>query len=556
MSAARFVHLTLGAGLALALSACGASSGSPPSSSGEPTRTTRHDDLVALFRDWRAFQKPKIVNGVPDYTARAMAAQRAELAAYQRRLAAIDANAWPIAEQVDYRMVEAEMNGLDFDHRVKKPWARSPSFYVMFYPSRSDQPLREGAHVEGSIELWTFQPLDATHTADLDARIKSIPALLEQAKGNLVENCRDLWVLGIREMKQQSEQLAKFATDAAGASATLVPGIQSARQATDQFVAWLEQELPKKTGPSGIGVDNYTWYLNHVQMVPYTWAEEVALLESELGRAEAAIKLEEFRNRKLPPFDPIDSEQEYRKRFNDAVTEYMASLRDGDVLTVRDYMEPELRKRGRFTPTTRREFFNQVNDRDPIIMLAHDFHWWDLAWLDGAPPVSAIRKEPALYSIFDTRTEGFASAMEEMMLEAGLYDRHPRVRELVYAIVAERCAVALGDLWMASNEMTIEQAVSYASTHTPHGWLSEDSHNVWGADGEGLYLTQPTYGTSYTVGKIEILALIGDRARQLGDAFTVKRFLDEFTAIGLVRVSLIRWQLTGQDDEIKRMAAR
>ena len=65
---------------------------------------------------------------------------------------------------------------------------------------------------------------------------------------------------------------------------------------------------------------------------------------------------------------------------------------------------------------------------------------------------------------------------------------------------------------------------------------------------------QPTYGTSYTVGKIQILGLLGDRARQLGDAFSLKRFLDEFTAARMVPVSLIRWELTGQADEITRMA--
>jgi len=51
--------------LAAALSA-GAQSGPAPSG--------RYEDLVAFFREWRAFQKPKLVDGVPDYTARAMAA--------------------------------------------------------------------------------------------------------------------------------------------------------------------------------------------------------------------------------------------------------------------------------------------------------------------------------------------------------------------------------------------------------------------------------------------------------------------------------------------------
>ena len=38
-----------------------------------------YDALVALFTEWREFQKPKLVDGVPDYTARAMAAQHRAL---------------------------------------------------------------------------------------------------------------------------------------------------------------------------------------------------------------------------------------------------------------------------------------------------------------------------------------------------------------------------------------------------------------------------------------------------------------------------------------------
>ena len=34
---------------------------------------SRYEDLAALFSEWRAFQKPRVVDGVPDYTANAMA---------------------------------------------------------------------------------------------------------------------------------------------------------------------------------------------------------------------------------------------------------------------------------------------------------------------------------------------------------------------------------------------------------------------------------------------------------------------------------------------------
>jgi hypothetical protein len=518
-----------------------------------PAPPARYEDLVALFKEWRTFQKPKIVDGVPDYTAAAMAAQKAALPAMQKRLAAMDTTGWSISQQIDYHLVRAEMNGLEFDHRVKRPWARSPSFYIMFYPSRSDQPVREGIHIETMIEMFQY-PLPQK-AAELSARVKTIPKVLAQARTNLVEDAHDFWVLGIREMKEQSVNLGKAATNLAQSNPGLSSDFQQAKAATDQFVGWLEQQLPSKKGPSGVGADNYDWYLKNVQLVPYTWADEVALLKAELSRTHGAIKLEEFHDRALPPFSPIMNADDYKTRFNAAVTEYMGKLKEKDVLTIRDYMDPALRARGRFTPTTQFEFFNQVSDRDPIIMLAHDFHWWDLEQVRLSPHPSPIRGDTLLYNIFDTRTEGFASAFEEMMLDAGIFDGRPRVRELVYAIAAERCAVAMGDLMMGSNDWTIEEGVKYASEMTPHGWLSTTSRNVWGADGEGLYLVQPTYGTSYTVGKIQIFQLIGDYARKMGDAFTLKKFVDEFSTAGLIPVTLIRWEMTGNADEIKRLTA-
>ena len=60
-----------------------------------------------------------------------------------------------------------------------------------------------------------------------------------------------------------------------------------------------------------------------------------------------------------------------------------------------------------------------------------------------------------------------------------------------------------------------------------------------------LYLQQPAYGTSYVIGKIQIEELLADEKAQLGDAFTMKRFMDEFNAAGLIPASLLRWEMTG-----------
>ena len=42
-----------------------------------------HDELVALFREWREFEKPEFVDGVPDYTAPAMAEKLKKLPSWK-----------------------------------------------------------------------------------------------------------------------------------------------------------------------------------------------------------------------------------------------------------------------------------------------------------------------------------------------------------------------------------------------------------------------------------------------------------------------------------------
>src|SRR4030095_7349790 len=171
---------------------------------------------------------------VPDYTAEAMAVQQRELPRFQERLALIDPSAWPAAQQGDWHIVRGEVDGLAFDHRVLKPWANNPAFYVTVFPDRSDQPAREGPLAVGAVEVWSYPfPLTAERAAAMDAGIRAIPALLDQAKRNLVGTGRDLWMLGARALRQQSADLAELSRRAAGAAGPLAGDIQKAKDATD-----------------------------------------------------------------------------------------------------------------------------------------------------------------------------------------------------------------------------------------------------------------------------------------------------------------------------------
>jgi uncharacterized protein (DUF885 family) len=215
-------------------------------------------------------------------------------------------------------------------------------------------------------------------------------------------------------------------------------------------------------------------------------------------------------------------------------------------------MDPALRARVGAYQAGPREFFGEVDYRDPELMRTHGYHWFDKARMVHEPHPSPIRRGALLYNIFNTRTEGHATGWEELMMQAGMFDARPRTRELLYILLAERAARALGDLRMTSNEFTLEQASEFASANTPRGWLSLDGNLVRGE--QHLYLQQPGYGTSYIIGKIEIEKLLAERRRELGEKFSMKQFMKEFDDAGLIPASLIRWELTGKKSpELEQM---
>src|SRR5687768_7387313 len=502
--------------------------------------------LEALFAEFVAFERTRSREGAPDYTAASIASRRAALRTFQSRLKAIDPAGWPVEQQVDHALVGAMLNGLDFDLRVLQPWARDPAFYKSIWTGQSDTPAHEGPTHHAVVELWTYTfPLSAADSARLSAELRTIPPLLSQAQLNLTGNARDLWVTGTATMNQQIADLTALEKRVAGGAAELTAAVQAARTATAEFVGWLERRAPSKTGPSGVGKANYSWSLQNVQLVNMTWEDEVALLKRELARSHASLKLEEERNRGLPVLQPAGTAEEYQRRASAAVTKYIAFLRDRNILTVQDYLDPAMRAHlGGFVPLDRRNFFSIASHHEPMTLFAHWYHWFDHAWMKQAPVKSAIRRGATLFNVWSTRAEGMATAMEELILHAGYYDDNPRAKEIVWIMLAQRCARGLASLYAQSNEFDIRQAKAFQVEWTPRGWMRPDLDLLHFE--QQLYLRQPGYGTSYVTGKAEIDDLIRLRSKQLGDAFTMRRFFDELNGSGMMPVSLIKWQLTGE----------
>jgi len=524
-----------------------------PAYSGEMSVIDGYARLLQLHQEWRAFERPAFVNGAPDYTAATFARRHRELAGFRQRLAAIDTANWPVEHRIDHELLRAEMNGFDFYVGVLQPWVRDPAFYQSIWNDQSDTPAHEGSEHHGIVEVWTYEfPLSRAAEAKLAGELAIVPPLLKQAEGNLTGNARDLWVTGAGTMRQQIDSLDALAKRTSGSGAPLKQAIRAAREATVRFVDWLDRLAPSKDGPSGIGKENYTWSLQNIHLVPMSWDEEVDLLKRELARSHASLKLEEERNRGLPELPVIQTPEEYERRANDAVTRFLDFLRKRNLYPMRDNMDPALRAQlGAYVPIETRNFFAIALHYEPLTLYTHFYHWWDLARMRDEPHASPIRRVPLLYNIWDSRAEGMATAMEEFMLHAGLFDDSPRTREIVWIMLAQRAARGLASLYAHANLFDLQQAKAFQVEWTPRGWMRPDL-DLLGFE-QQLYLRQPGYGTSYVTGKFLLEDLMRERSHQLGADFSLRRYFDEVNGAGMIPVSLIRWQLTGYDDQIRAL---
>jgi uncharacterized protein (DUF885 family) len=513
--------------------------------------------LATLFTDWRAFNHPAIVHGRPDYSAAAMIKKADGFAAFRTRLKAIDPGGWSIEQKNDYRVVEAEMNGLDFFLRILKPWQRDPDFYATVFPEMSDVPAHEGPSAEPNIDLFAYKfPLSSVDDARLTELIGAIPAVLADAKVNLAgSTARDLWAYGDRAFADQADFLAqwqkgdlqvrdlggtrKISLD--GASPALKAAVEKARVASADFAAWVKAEAPKRQGPSGVGKANYDWWLKNVMLSPLTYDQQIGLLERELDRSLASLRLEEARNRDKPPITPIEDPAAYAAMSRAHAEKLYRLWVDTGTIADKPYAHDALLAQApTYVPLGDRNFFSHVTALDPLPLSSHEFHWIELAKLANETQPTPIRTQRPLFNMYADRSEGFATAMEEIAMQEGIYDDEPHGRELVWVMLANRAARGLASLRAQNNEMTLDEAGKFHAGWTPRGWSDAKSKLV-GFE-QLLYLRQPGYGPSYAVGKSQLdkmIARASHQAEALGKPFNLQQTFAAIWASGIVPPSII-----------------
>ena len=509
--------------------------------------TYKYQDLVDLFKDWRKFESPPLLNGAPDYTQERFSNDQEKFSELRDKLNNFDISKWSTSNQIDWHIVRAEMNGYDFNFRILRPWQRDPAFYQTIWMYQSDVPAHEGPTNHGVLEFWMYNiPLNQDSEKKILNELKSITPFLDQAKINLTGNAKELWVAGIENLRKQRDNLIVIKTSLnLDDNHAINKEIDIATKSTEDFITWLEKESKNKTGPSGIGKENYTWYQKNVHLLPMTWEDEVRLLQRELDRAWSSLKLEELNNRGLPELIPANSPGDFRELTEKGVRRFIDFIKEKEIMPFKENMETALREHmGKYVPENERNFFNIGLHLDPLPLYSHFVHWFDLAEMRDNPHKSPIRRKALLYNIFDTKNEGIATGVEEMFMHAGLYNDSPRSREIVWIMIAQRAARGLGSLYAHANEMTMEEAGGVHVKWTPRRWMNREPHLL--KFEQHLYLRQPGYGTSYITGKYmaeRIVAEFAEKLEKENKEFTLKDFFKKFNEAGNIPISLVRSEI-------------
>ena len=526
--------------------------------------STDYADLVSLFGEFRSFQQGDTGNiqsfsqsgwilsnldAAPDFSAAAMAEKYGELRTFQERLESIDPTDWAISQQVDYHLVRAETNGYEFQHRVLSPWSRDPGFYN---------------DVIATLAEVAEPPLQGNEVADLQSRLRSVPDMVQQAKENLNDFsliAADLATLAILSLGDSRSVYESLAQGLRIHHPELVGDVESALIAIDDYEDWILSNEHRMTGATGVGRENYNWLLRNVYLFPYTWDDIRTIVELEDNRVITFQRLEENRNRDVPPIIPARSQVEYREGIEEAVDRIMSFLRNEEIFTMHDFLVPDdysdtrLSEKGYSLedpwPETHDYFFN-FSHREAVMENTHELvgHHFDMlrAQRDNRP----IRGGERPYKISTARDEGLAFALEELLMHAGYLDgRNPHGREITYEQAAFRTVRALSDIYMHSGDWSLEEATQFCIDNAPHGELLEGSHHLW------FELDTTLRGVGHhmlmVLGKVQFMKLMRDRANQLGDDFNLREFLDEVYAAGQIPWSLIRWEMTGYDDEVSQL---
>ncbi len=537
----RIVRCTLSVTVALSLSGVVGVGGASAQAD------ARWDDLVALDAQLSELRRPQLQDGVPQFGADAMAARAEAIGDVQSRLRVIDPSSWSIAGKIDYLLVWAKANGLEFEHRVNRPWQKDPILYL-------DQ-VRRVPYVE--------LPMTGPAAGRWRQSLTAVPRILRQAETNLTEPSGELAGLALFHLDNfdgvgqgqpyrddPPDGTIGWFTDLCERVNEAQPGdaqaCAAALEGVIRYRDWLAEERPRMSSSAGIGTANLEWYFRNVRLLPYGVSEIVQLGEREFHRYRGAYEITRNRNRDLPELALTRTREQHIERTREAERQIRTLIREQNLLTFPDDMPEWFDTDTFWSPRalTDRHFWEELQFRNTLNNHIHASipgHRFD--GLLARAVENPIRRDYRDGS----RTEGWATYIEEMFVLAGLTRDVPRADELFYVALLKRASRIYAETRMHAGAFSLDEANRYMIEFVPY--MEEDLGRY---DLEG-YLRRPGSGSGYIIGKIQIEKMLSEQAMELGDDFDLGAFHDKVLSYGMIPLTLIRWEMTGADDEVRSL---
>ncbi len=520
---------------------------------GPPKGRGSYQDMATLYADFMRWQNLSPADGddsvgvpsrVRDFGAATVAKRRTEMASYLSRMQDMNVASWDRSQQVDWLAVRAKMLQQHFTLQVGKPWERDPGFYV-------DQ-MQSVAYAD--------LPATGQDLAKIKRGLKDIPLLVRDAKANLANVPADFVTLALFNLRNADgvghgmpyrpvppAGVIGWYDDMLGRARTaqpeLVADLEAAKRAAVELEAHLKANQGRWTAPAGVGKANFNWYLKNVKLLPYNTDDLLVLGARETERLWAQHALEKHRNRNLPELKPAASEAEYEALKAETDRRIRTFLAKEDIITVPEDIGKLYVNVPWIVRDGGRNFWEEVQFRDP----SPDYFHATIPGHAFDGQMAKRVKNPIRATIADgVRAEGWGVYLEEAAQRLGFFEDIPRVRELIDIFGIFRAVRVAGDIDLQLNRANLQQIVDRWKTLTP--WLD---NNVARVDAE-IYLRRPPgYGLGYTIGMIEMSKLLADVKVQQRDKFVLKTFHDDFMAAGRVPLSLLRWEMTGLDNEVQ-----
>ncbi|MGA8807761.1 MAG: DUF885 domain-containing protein, partial [Thermoanaerobaculia bacterium] len=503
-----------------------------------------------------------------DFSPAATARNAAHVRALLDRVRAADVSGWAKDDVIDWLLFRSQLEGADFPERVLKPEEADPQVYV-----------GEASNAIFSLLKKDYAPAK-TRALAATARLKAMPAMIEQAKTNLKNPVRLFSQLAIDSARSIDPLFStSLMTIAGDLSADERTSLDAAREeAIDSihgFADWLEKRLPQMTAWKPMGEANYNYMLRHILLLPMDSRDVAHLGEVELGRYRALEAMltdpsmadpNPARVKNIPP-----DQQAFLAAYESREQEMIDFLKARNLVTLPPYLGafqirqlPEAFKPTSpggfmnppgiydadnggfyFIPTYNpqsKNFYIRAAIEDPRPILGHEGipgHFLQLSIANHLD--NEIRRHHG-ENVF---VEGWALYGEEMLVREGMYPPDSAGAAQVLRLSRYRAARIGVDVNLHTGRWSFEQGVNY---FMDGGGLDKEA-----AEGEAAgAASSPTQKISYITGKWQIMRLLGRYRDAKGADFRLGQFHDDLLAHGSLPVSILTWILLNDASEIAK----